>query len=142
MRSVPIFLHARSRDFLTFTDSKKFRLQRFIETLAPHSLKQSACIGNQRHAAQFPILCARLGITAHDDLASVKIHVSPSDLSRLTNTATSKRQVPPLSLRSSSNRDCGQHASPSINALNLSMVGNAISLRRTGARFAAVAALL
>ncbi len=44
--------------FLAFADTKYFCVQRFIGTFTPHSLKQRASIGNQRHAAQFPILRA------------------------------------------------------------------------------------
>src|SRR5262245_17629849 len=71
---------------LTFTDPKNFRTRRLIRPFASHPFKQDASVWNERDAAQFPILSAGHGVAANDDLASFKIHVSPRDLARFTNS--------------------------------------------------------
>ena len=82
-------LFARAiKGLLAFADAKHFGVQRFAFSFVPHSFKQCACIGNQRDAAQFPILRAGIGIAAQDDLASAKIHVSPRDLSCFADSTT------------------------------------------------------
>src|SRR5439155_16227002 len=81
------------KSFLTFPDAKYFCVERFVGTFTAHSLKQRARIGNQRNTAQLPILRSGLGVAAHNDLASVKIHVPPGDLARLTNATTCERQA-------------------------------------------------
>jgi hypothetical protein len=82
-------LCARSiKRLLTFADAEYFRVQRLVMAFAPHSFKQRASIWNQRNTSQLPILRTSFGIAAHNDLACVKVHVSPGDLARLTDTVT------------------------------------------------------
>src|SRR5205809_115217 len=61
---------------------------------APPSLwpSQRESIGNQRHPAHCPILCSRFGIAAHNDLASVKVHIAPCDLTGFTFPAAGECQ--------------------------------------------------
>src|SRR5437868_6838089 len=87
------FLCRPIKRLLTFADQEYLCVQWLAETFAAHSLKQRARIGNQRNTAQLPIFRARLSVATHDDFARVKVHVSPSDLARLTNATTCERQA-------------------------------------------------
>jgi hypothetical protein len=133
---------ARSiKRLLAFADAEYFRIQRLAGTFASHSLKQRVSVRNQRDAAQFPILRAGIGIDAHDDLACVKIHVSPCDFSRFDDATTCERQ--------SRRQVCTVYrvatVAPCISAimaLNFLVVGNEICLVRTAARFTTTVGLL
>src|SRR4030095_3823312 len=77
---------------LAFANTEYFCVQRFAGTFAAHSWKQRAGIRNHWNTAQLPILCACLGVPAHDDFASVKIDITPSDLARFTDATARERQ--------------------------------------------------
>lgn len=77
---------------LAFSDPKYFHVQWFVFSLAQHPFKQRPSIGNQRDTAQLPILCAGGGVPTHNNLARVKVHISPRDLAGLTNTAAGECQ--------------------------------------------------
>src|SRR5439155_14653621 len=48
--------------------------------------------GNQWNAPDRPILCGRFGVTAHNDFASIEVHVAPCDLIGFAFSATSECQ--------------------------------------------------
>ena len=77
-----LFARAIKR-LLAFADPEHFRVQRLASSFAPHSFKQCASIGNQRNAAQFPILRAGLGVATHNDFAGLKIDIPPFERVRL-----------------------------------------------------------
>src|SRR4051812_32542053 len=78
--------------FLAFTHTKDPCIQTLARTLSAHALKQRMSIGYQRDTAHCPILCGRFGIAAHNDLASVKVHIAPCDLTGFTLPAAGECQ--------------------------------------------------
>jgi hypothetical protein len=110
-------------------------------TLAPHSFKHSTRIWNQRNTAQSPILCAGGCVSTHNNFARVKIknRQAISRASLMRHPVNAKPDAKSAQLIESRLWPARISA---INALNLSILGNLISLHRTGARFTAAAALL
>jgi hypothetical protein len=87
-------LFARSiESLLAFADTEDLCVQRFAFSFAPHSLKQGPCVWNKRNTSQFPILRTCFCVTAHNDLVSVKVHISPSDFAGLSESATCECQA-------------------------------------------------
>ena len=76
------------KGLLAFSNAENFCVQRLPCSFAAHSFKEPTRIRNERNTAQFPILRTGVGIAAHDDLASLKIHVSPRDLSCFADSTT------------------------------------------------------
>src|SRR6516164_8719801 len=78
------FLAGTVQGLLSLANSEDFRVERFVGSLCTHLPKQFACFGDQRDPANRPILCGRLGVATHDDLASSKIYIPPCNLSSFT----------------------------------------------------------
>ena len=78
--------------FLAFAHMKHLCIQTLARTLSAHALKQRTSIGYQRDTANCPILCGRFGIAAHNNLASIKVHIAPCDLTGFTFPAAGECQ--------------------------------------------------
>src|SRR5262249_1510253 len=71
--------------FLAFANPEHFGIKWFVWTFSAQSLKQCACIRNHGNPAPaFPTLCACDRVTAHHDLACLKIQVPPLQRVRFT----------------------------------------------------------
>ena len=71
------FLTSSIKGLLTFADTEYFCVQRLAGSFTSHAFKQSASLGNEGHAAQFPILRAGCCVAAHNDFASLEIRIAP-----------------------------------------------------------------
>ena len=82
------FLARSIKSLLAFADAKHFHVQWFVGAVAAHPLKQRARIWNQRHVAQFPILCGSAVVATNNDFAGFKIDIPPFERVRLVLVAS------------------------------------------------------
>src|SRR5207247_8631966 len=88
------FLKSPIKSFLAFANLEHFGIKWFVWTFSAQSLKQCACIRNHGNPTPaFPALCSCHGVTAHHDLACLKIQVPPFQRVRFTLAHPRKRQA-------------------------------------------------
>ena len=79
---------------LRFVHSKNLLVRRSVRTLASHSPKECARIGEHRHAPHRPIFRPGFSVAAHHDFTRREVQVSPANLRRFTLPASGERRPP------------------------------------------------